>query len=542
MSIFFSPDEPKEFDIHSGRMIRLSSRSSSRSFSRAKSNTIPTKPRKLKVIPEIEELKKIRGAYMKFVEFFDKFSTTNGPEIGGKQLSVSYLLYKQAFDSFLMHGSQYFNTFSSTRRVGRYSPLIEFSQKLLKEWTTIVMIINKLAASVPIPHLQLIQDNFDTLTTNIQGIASSLVNRTYYRDLVYSSSNQLKTEISRVYQLIFNCLSCSDEEEDEDEIEIIRVEMINLSRNINENFIGLIPSNISNTPENIRIRALLKAACGDIISLMEAGFVFRNDIKHLLNRMKTLDVATRAMLDSLGIKYRLDIEPDGEEEDSEPEQDRDIDEFERKIEVHDNKPYYVEIPEARKPRCTSVLTKKPYRGMSGLKKLPENFRRKTISHDIRPTAHSSIEKKTKNNFSKSQPPRPLSQMDEFINTVGESLGLEISPVLPESDKMKVIEKAIKEKMGNSSKNEIEDNKHSPVKDKETTEKGKETLEKEQETTKQSETPKKENKIGDKTKEEQKAGAQNKINEKLKQKKKSGGVGIKTNPKRKRSEIDPLKKK
>ena len=462
MSIFYSPDEPKEIDIHSGRMTRLSSRNSTRSsFSRAKSITISTKPRKLKVIPEIEELKKIRGRYMKFIELFDKFSTKNGPEIGGRQLSLSYLQYKQAFESFVLHSAQYFNTFSSTRRVGRYSPLIEFSTKLLKEWTTIVIIINKLAVSVPIPHLQLIQDNFDALTTNIQAIASSLVSRTYYRDLVYSSSNQLKSDISRIYNLIFSCLSDPDiDEEDESEIEVIRVEMVNLSRNINENFIGLIPSNITNTPENIRIKALLKAACGDIISLMEAGFVFRSEIQHLLNCMKGLDNATRAMLDSLGIKYRLDVEPDGEEEDSDTESNSG-DEREGKIEVHENKPYYVEVPEARKPRCTSVLTKKPYRGLSGLKQLPEDRRRKTITGStemfLRP--HSSTQARKKADFSKSQPPRPLSQIDNFINTVGETLGLEINPVMPEEDKMKVIENAIKEKIHNESqpKSEIKDN-------------------------------------------------------------------------------------
>ena len=450
MSIFFSPDEPKEIDIHTGRMTRLSSRNSTRSsFSRAKSITISTKPRKLKVIPEIEELKHIRARYMKFIELFDNFSTKNGPNIGGRQLSLSFSLYKQAFESFVLHSAQYFNSFSKTRRVGRFSPLIEFATKLLKEWTTMVIIINKLAITVPIPHLQHIQDNFDALTTNIQAIASSLVSRTYYRDLVYSSSNQLKSDITRVYNMIFSCLSNPDiDVEDQTEIEQIRVEMVNLSRNINENFIGLIPSNITNTPENIRIKALLKAACGDIISLMEAGFVFKPEIKKLLNCMKGLDNATREMLDSLHIKYRLDVEPDGEEEDSETESSS-SDEYERNIEVHENKPYYVEVPEARKPRCTSVLTKKPYRGLSGLKQLPEDSRRKAVtgSTEMFLRSHSTTQSfRKKADFSKSTPPRPLSQIDSFINTVGESLGLEINPVMPEEDKMRVIENAIKEKI------------------------------------------------------------------------------------------------
>ena len=445
MSIFYSPDEPKEIDKHSGRMTRFSTHSSL-SFSREKSNTLSTKPRKLKVIPEVEELKKVRGAYIKFVELFDKLATTNGPEIGGKQLAASYLLYKQEFDSFLIHSAQYYNSFTTTRRVGRYSPLIEFATKLLKEWTTIVIIINKLAATNLIPHLKLIQDNFDKITSNIQQIALSIVSRTYYKDYIYSSSSQLKSEISRVYQLIFQCLSQPDIDiEDESEIEPIRVEMVNLSRNINENFIGLIPSNISNTPELIRIRALLKAACGDIISLVDAGFVFKDQITHLLNRMKTLDNATRSMLDSLGIKYRLEVAPNGEEEES--EYDIRGEEDEGEIQVHITKPYYVEVPAPKKPRCTSHLTKKPYRGMSALKKLPEDLRRQKLSHtqDIIELPHSHKPEKKPENFTRSQPPISI---DNFVDTISETLGLEISSIMPETEKMQAIQDAIKEKLKN----------------------------------------------------------------------------------------------
>ena len=445
MSIFFSPDEPKEIDKHSGKVTRTKTRST---FSHAKDNTLTSKTRKIKIVPELHELKKIRASFDNFVSLFTAFNTLNGQQITGIKLAVSFQLFKNAFDSFLLHCSQYFNSSQQTRRVGRYSPLIEFSTQLLKEWSTIIITINKLEASIPIPHLKLIQENFDTLTSNISQIANPIVNRTYYKDCVYSSSNQLKVEITRVYKLIFTALARSDAEDDEislidkeKERNMLRDEMVILNRNINENFIGLIPSNISNTPECLRVRSNLKAACGDIISLVEAGFVFRKDVVNLLNSMKSLDNATRAMLDTLGIKYRLDVMPNGVDLSSVNAEEEEEENIDGKIEVVEDKPYFVEIPEPKKPRYTSRLEKKPYRGLSALKKIPEDQpKRLSRSQLMRP---ETCEERRKREFSKTAPNK---QLNEFITSMSKTLGLEINAKKPEEEQMRAIERAIKEKM------------------------------------------------------------------------------------------------
>ncbi|EAX91655.1 hypothetical protein TVAG_323710 [Trichomonas vaginalis G3] len=334
------------------RIPRIPQHSNS-SLSRQKDITLHERTGRIKIVTEIKELKRVRKAYNKFNELFSKFNSSTGAEIVGKQMTLTYSQFKSAFDSFLSHCSQYFNSSPNTRRIGRYSPIIDFSQKLLKEWSLLVIAMNRLSSSFQIPHQQKLQEDFDMLTGSITTIAKSIVNRTYYKDNLYSSSNVLKSEITRIYQLIFKTLNGDVSEFNDAKLDSLREEMVILNRNINDNFVSQIPSNVANTPDFLRMRSALKTSCGHVISLLEAAHFFVHNIHSILNRMKKLDVTLRDLLDELDIKYRLDVTPNGEEEPS--EEDVDESPIKPEIKVLEDEPFEVTLPPVTKPRARSSI-------------------------------------------------------------------------------------------------------------------------------------------------------------------------------------------
>lgn len=312
MSIFFSPDEPKYIDSHSGRMTRLVK--TPRTFSRQKDNTLiekgqyATKTRQ--VVPEISELKAIREAYEVFVEMFALFNKQNGPAITGSYMSNNFLHFKAAFEPFILHAKHYFNSSARSQNVRRFSPLLQFSAKLLREWAILVSTMNKLAQSEILPHLHELQLDFEGLSSDVSSISSAFVNRTYYRDNLYASSNYLKQKIANSYQEVYDVIVGEGQRGFSGrQLSQLQSQMVLLSRDINENFLGMLPSSATMTPEMTRQKTHMKAAVGNIVALIEAAFYFRGRIAKLLEQMSILHMSICSMLDRLGIRYEIEVQP-----------------------------------------------------------------------------------------------------------------------------------------------------------------------------------------------------------------------------------------
>lgn len=312
MSIFFSPDEPKYIDSHSGRMTRLVK--TPRTFSRQKDNTLiekgqyATKTRQ--VVPEISELKAIREAYEVFIEMFALFNKQNGPAITGSYMSNNFLHFKAAFEPFILHAKHYFNSSAHSQNVRRFSPLLQFSAKLLREWAILVSTMNKLAQSEILPHLHELQLDFEGLSNDVSSISSAFVNRTYYRDNLYASSNYLKHKISSSYQEVYDVIAGEGQHGfNRRQLSQLQSQMVLLSRDINENFLGMLPSSATMTPEMTRQKTHMKAAVGNIVALIEAAFYFRGRIAKVLEQMSILHMSICSMLDRLGIRYEIEVQP-----------------------------------------------------------------------------------------------------------------------------------------------------------------------------------------------------------------------------------------
>ncbi|OHT11337.1 hypothetical protein TRFO_19213 [Tritrichomonas foetus] len=314
MSIFFSPDEPKYIDSHTGRMTRFKSRS--QTFSREKDNTILIKRkqymRSTHVVHEISELKNLREAYESFIGMFTEFNKQNGPNIIGNYMSSNFLHFKAAFEPFLMHASHYFNSAEHCHAVRRYSPLLQFSAKLLREWAILVSTMNKIAQYEVLPHLHVLQRDFEMLNNDVSNICNNVVSRAYYRDTVYSASNFLKHQITTIYENIFNMFAHeADKGIHKSQLNSLKKQLVLLSRDINENFLGLLPSSATATPEMTRTKTHMKAACGDIVVLLEAGYFFRRRMDRIQSQMSIFHDSLCSMLNRVGIKYEIDVEPLG---------------------------------------------------------------------------------------------------------------------------------------------------------------------------------------------------------------------------------------
>lgn len=314
MSIFFSPDEPKIIDSHTGRMTRLRPRS--QSFSREKDNTILIKKRSYlrntQVVHECTELRTLREAYDSFIFMFSEFNKQNGPNITGNYMSNNFLHFKAAFEPFLMHASHYFNSSEHCHAVRRYSPLLQFSAKVLREWSNLVSTMNKIASSVVLPHLHVLQNDYEMLNQDVSTLSSLVTNRSYYKDELYSASNYLKHQITSCYQATYDVFAHeSDRGIKKSQIAALKQQIVLLSRDVNENFLGLLPNSVTSTPEMTRAKTHMKAACGDIVALIEAGYFFRRRMDKIQTQMSILHMSLCNMLDKVQIKYEIDVEPIG---------------------------------------------------------------------------------------------------------------------------------------------------------------------------------------------------------------------------------------
>lgn len=334
MSIFFSPDEPKYVDSHTGRLTRFNRGYSS--FSREKDNTLVQKTerskRTMQVVPECTELRSIRESFDSFIEMFAVFNKQNGPAITGNYMSNNFLHFKAAFEPFILHSSHYFNSSAQSQKVRRYSPLLQFSAKLLREWAILVSTMNKLSRSKILPHLHQIQVDFEALSKDISTVSAANTRRTYYRDTFFASSNYLKAKITSTYQAIYDILSVEYEKGySKHQLQILQEQVVLLNRDIIENYLGLLPSSLTTTPEMTRTSTHMKAACGDIVALLDASFYFRKRMFKIQEQMCELHGDICKILDRLQIRYEIEVAPLGYQE---PIEEEDEDENEESSPVH----------------------------------------------------------------------------------------------------------------------------------------------------------------------------------------------------------------
>jgi hypothetical protein len=308
MSIFFSPDEPKYVDPHSGRITRFRKTTTS-TFSREKDNTLLIKEaqfaRTAQVVPQCPELRVIRDCYSRFIQVFTTFNHHNGPALSSKSLSSHVQLFKTSFESYLIYSSRYFNSADYWRKVRRFSPLIQYSQSLVREWAIIVTIVNSFFCSETLPHFQEIQSNLQALLDDILDISATFSYRSYWRDPFQAASNFLVKQISAFSGRVIDIF----ENENWQDIQKLTNEIVLFSRDVHENFLGLIPSARRETPQMIRQKTRTKAAICNVVLLLEATLTFRDELAVLNDQMQVLHAAICMSLDKLGIQYEMNVAP-----------------------------------------------------------------------------------------------------------------------------------------------------------------------------------------------------------------------------------------
>jgi hypothetical protein len=308
MSIFFSPYEPKYIDPHSGRITRFR-KTTTTTFSREKDNTLLIKEaqfaRTAQIVPQCPELRAIRDCYSKFIQVFTTFNHRDGPALASKSLSAHVQLLKTSFESYLICSSRYFNSADCWRKIRRFSPLVQHSQSLVREWAIIVTIVNSFCCSETLPHFQEIQRNLQALLDDILDLSATFSYRSYWRDTFQAASTFLVKQISAFSGRIFDVF----ENESWEDIQKLTNEIVLFSRDIHENFLGLIPSARRETPQMIRQITRTKAAVGNIVLLLEATLTFRDELAVLTDRMQVLHAAICMLLERLGIQYEMNVAP-----------------------------------------------------------------------------------------------------------------------------------------------------------------------------------------------------------------------------------------
>jgi len=307
MSIFFSPDEPKVIDIHSGRVTRFKSHRSSM-FSREKDNTLNRRVKSPSVVAECVEMKHFRMNYLGFCEDLNSFFRITGSFVLGPNVMSLFTQLKASMEPFLLHCSHFFHTSPSTRKIGKYSPIIEFTVRVLREWSSFVVIINELASSESIPHVDKLNSTFIILLSAITTIHSIVSKKSLTSS--NNSINRLLDNVTKHQKMFLDSVCCISQAKlyKEKIIEIHR-SFSALNHSINDVILASIPSHIVATPEMTRLKTVIKASCGEIIFLFESSLSYRKSLSSLLQSMKLYDVSLRQLLTVMNIGFRLDIEP-----------------------------------------------------------------------------------------------------------------------------------------------------------------------------------------------------------------------------------------
>ena len=303
MSIFVSPEEPKYIDIRSGRIIKTP-----RSFSREAAARTPTRTatRSSQVVPECTELRSIRERYQRFVKMFNLFTQQNGPGIIGTEASRCFIHFKQAFEAFVIQAKHYFNSSARAQTVRRYSPIVEFSARLLQTWAEFVITINELAEAKTRPHVHQIEFDFEQVAVDLAQISQVFVTRTYYRDVFVEATQKITRTVDRCRKRVCNGVSRELGKED---VPVLQNCVIHMSREIEDKFVASLPRTATGTPEMTRIRMHMKAVAGDIVSLIEALYYFKGRIAKLLVQMSVLHMSICGVLDRVGLEYDIQVEP-----------------------------------------------------------------------------------------------------------------------------------------------------------------------------------------------------------------------------------------
>lgn len=407
------------FNVHENypRKLHALSAAPKTSFSREKDHTITMRQTKIKVIPEIAELRDIRKSYTKCTDILNEFLLQNPPTIISNEFSAQFSDFKVNFETFLSNCSLYFKTAESTRRIGRFSPLLEFSTKMLRFWTNMVSIMNGFGKVQVLPHFARLKQDIALLNSNVQQISDSIVMKTYYKESVAAEAKVVKFNISQLNSAISKVLKHEPESGFTPRaLSELKFRTGQLVKMINEKYIILLPSNVSSTPEIIRIRSLLQSAGGDLLALLDSSFNFRSLVSHCLNRMKRLDNEIRKILDEIGIKYTINIIPEGDDTPSEVEEEEpEAKPIERNLHTTEEM-FNIEIPDAKIPVKTVKTTSK-VRVLTARSAL-------TPRRPLQPTVSDE-------------------KIAKFVQEMEETLGLVLDDSVSVEDKLDAIKEAVK---------------------------------------------------------------------------------------------------
>lgn len=282
-----------------------------RTFSREKNIVVPDRETldgpTAQVVAECTELRSIRERYHKLVRMFNLFTQQNGPAIIGTDVSTYFIRFKDAFEAFILQAKHYFNSSARAQTIRRFSPIVDFSAKLLQAWTEFVTTVNDLAHAKRQPHQDQITFDFELLKQDVSQLLSTFVKRRYHRDILYEASQRMEETVNLCSEKVLTVISSP--QFGEDDIPILQKEVVLVSRDIEDKFIAILPKAATGTPEMTRLRMHVRSVCGEIVSLIGAMYHFRERITNLLLQMSVLHVSICGVLDRVGLQYDIQISP-----------------------------------------------------------------------------------------------------------------------------------------------------------------------------------------------------------------------------------------
>jgi hypothetical protein len=175
---------------------------------------------------------------------------------------------------------------------------------VLRAWFGVVSSANRLLEAPTLPHLPQFQNDFEELSRNISAVCWRNAIRAYHRDSLFLAAKTLARQITAAYHRIYTAFSG-----EKADVAPLKRDVQALSREIEEDFLALFPAAAVTTPEMNRRRAQMRAACGDVIALLETADGYRGILKKLLNQMAVLQREIVVIRDRLGIESEVIVAP-----------------------------------------------------------------------------------------------------------------------------------------------------------------------------------------------------------------------------------------
>jgi hypothetical protein len=152
--------------------------------------------------------------------------------------------------------------------------------------------------------------DFRILRNSITALTGGESKRKYYREAVFTAADEIQHKLSKLHQRITAILTHIDVTGfKQTQLRSLNRRVLTLSRRLQDEFLLLLPSAATTTPEASRVKTEMKAASGHIMAMLGASFSFRAKVRRLLLCMSSLHLSICSTLDRMSILYRISVSP-----------------------------------------------------------------------------------------------------------------------------------------------------------------------------------------------------------------------------------------